>query len=389
MRLNITHPLPVDTFKSLAGVQKPNSVSLYLPMFKKGKEQNQEMGPATLKTQINELEKILSLNGLKNQMIADYLAPIKALVADRELWRNPSDGLAIFLNEQSGLQYYQLPISFEKTTYVGDHFYLLPLFQLYQVNGQYCILELSQDHVKLYQADRYGLQDLFIEMHAPEQLEEAVGYDYKQKSLQFRTGQAGFAQGAFHGHGEGKDDEKKELIKFFKEIDKAVTKTLDGNKAPLLIAGVSRWHSLYEEVNTYSKLYKEPLVGDPEFKNKGMLHKESWKLIRPYFEETLRNKTAGFKDQEHLEITSHQISDILPAAENGRVDTLFIKKGADLFGTYGPKKCLILDSEKTTKNKSLVNKAALDTFQKGGYVYVLEQEDMPFSRRAVNALFRY
>ncbi|MBT8312024.1 MAG: hypothetical protein KJN91_04180, partial [Eudoraea sp.] len=57
--------------------------------------------------------------------------------------------------------------------------------------------------------DRYGLQDLFIEMHAPEQLEEAVGYDYKQKSLQFRTGQAGFAQGAFHGHGEGKDDEKK------------------------------------------------------------------------------------------------------------------------------------------------------------------------------------
>ncbi|MBT8312025.1 MAG: hypothetical protein KJN91_04185 [Eudoraea sp.] len=182
---------------------------------------------------------------------------------------------------------------------------------------------------------------------------------------------------------------KKELLKFFKEIDKAVNKTLDANKAPLLIAGVSRWHSLYEEVNTYSKLYKEPLVGDPEFKNKGQLHKESWKLIRPYFEETLRNKIAGFKDQEHLEITSHQISDILPATENGRVDTLFIKKGADLFGTYGPKKCLILDSEKTTKNKSLLNKAALDTFQKGGHVYVLEQEDMPFPRRAVNALFRY
>ncbi len=201
MRLNNTHPLPVDTFKILAGVRKPNSISLYLPMFKKGKEQNQEMGPATLKTQIHEVAKTLSLNGLSNQQISAYLAPLKSLVDDRELWRNPSDGLVIFMDQDSGLQYFQLPVSFEVTTYVSDHFYLLPLLQLYQVNGQYYVLELSQDHVKLYEADRYGIQDLFIEMHAPEQLEEAVGFDYRQKTLQFRTGQAGFSQGAFHGHG--------------------------------------------------------------------------------------------------------------------------------------------------------------------------------------------
>ena len=381
--------MPVDTFKSLAGLQKPNSISLYLPMFKKGKEQNQEMGPATLKTQIHEVGKTLDQKGLSDQEISEFLAPVKALVENRELWRNPSDGLAIFIDKDTGLQYFQLPISFEITTYVGDHFYLLPLLQLYQVNGHYYILELSQDHVKLYQADRYGIQDLFIETHTPEQLEEAVGFDHQQKTLQFRTGQAAFSQGTFHGHGEGKDDEKKELLKFFKEIDKGVKETLDANKAPLIIAGVSRWHSLYQEVNTYSNLHEDPLIGDPEFKNKGQLHEESWKLIRPYFEQTLRSKITAYKDQQHLETTSHQISDILPAAENGRVDTLFVRKGADLFGTYGPKKCLILDSEKTTKNISLLNMAALNTYLKGGNVYTLKEKDMPYTRRPVNALFRY
>ena len=388
MRTNLKHPLPLDVFKSLAGIRYPHSITLYLPMFKKGKEQNLEMGPATLKTQIHQLEKTLNQHGLSDQKIADYLAPLKGLVADRELWRNPSDGLVVFLNEEKGLEYYQLPIPFDALSYVGDHFYMLPLLSLYDINGQYYILELSRDHVKLYMADRFGMQDLFVETHAPELMEEAVGYDYEQKTLQFRTGQAGY-QGTYHGHGEGKDDEKKELVKFFKEIDKGVNTTVETNTAPLLIAGVARWHSLYQEVSSYPNLYKKPLIGDPEFKNKGQLHRESWKLIAPYFRKVQKECITKYRDQVHLESTSHQISDIVPAAENGRVASLFIRKGADVFGTFGSKKCLILDAEKTPGNMSILNKVALDTFMQGGQVYLLEEETMPYPKRPINALFRY
>ena len=260
---------------------------------------------------------------------------------------------------------------------------------MYHQNGEYFILGLSRDYVKLYKADRYGLSDLHLETSAPEQLEEVVGYDYEQKALQFRSGQAGYAQGSFHGHGEGKDDEKLELIKFFKEIDKGVRELLGNSKAPLIVAGVARWHSLYKEVNSYPNLYDQALLGDPEFKDINALHQESWGLIAPCFAATLTAKTKAYLNQEHLPTTSNQLSDIVPAAENGRVDTLFIEKGKDQYGTYTKNKCLILDSEKTPKNISLFNKVALDTFLRGGKVYTLDKEHMPHSRRAINALFRF
>ena len=389
MRSKITTPLALNTFKKLSETHNPNCISIYLPMFKKGKEQNQEMGPAILKAQIHELEKALEQSGLNNMEITDYLQPLHDLVQDRELWRNPNDGLAIFLERESGLQYYLLPLPFEPKNYLSDHFYMLPLFPLYHQNGEYFILGLSRDFVKLYKADRYGLSDLNLEMHAPKELEEAVGYDYRQKTLQFRSGQAGYAQGSYHGHGEGKDDEKLELIKFFKEIDKGVSELIGDSNAPLLVAGVARWHSLYREVNSYPNLYEEALLGDPEFKDIDALHQESWGLIAPNFTTTLTAKTKAYLNQAHLPTTSNQLSDIVPAAENGRVDTMFIEKGKDQYGTYTKNQCLILDSEKTTKNISLFNKTALDTFLKGGKVYTLDKEHMPYPRRAVNALFRF
>ena len=101
MRSNNTKPLPLETFKKLSETHKPYCISIYLPMYKKGKEQNQEMGPATLKSHIHKLEKTLDINGLKEQEIKDYLNPLYSLVEDRELWRNPSDGLAIFLEKRN------------------------------------------------------------------------------------------------------------------------------------------------------------------------------------------------------------------------------------------------------------------------------------------------
>ncbi|MDX1315596.1 MAG: hypothetical protein R3356_08845, partial [Eudoraea sp.] len=369
--------------------RKPYCISIYLPMFKKGMEQNLEMGPATLKTQIHELEKSLGVYGLKDPEVSAYLKPLYSLAEDRELWRNPNEGLAIFLERASGLQYYLLPVSFEPMNYISDHFYMLPLFPLYQQNGEYFILGLSRDYIKLYKADRYNFRDLNLETHAPEQLEEVVGYDYEQKTLQFRTGQAGYARGSFHGHGEGKDDEKLELIKFFKEIDKGVRELLGDSTAPLVVASVARWHSLYKEVNSYPNLFEEALWGDPEFKDINALHQEAWELIAPYFKANLDAKMEAYRNQEHLPITSNQLSDIVPAAANGRVDTLFIEKGKEQYGSYSEKGCLILDSEKIAKNISLFNKVALDTFLKGGKVYILKKEHMPYPGRPLNALFRY
>lgn len=352
-------------------------------------EQNMELGPATLKQCINDAERQLKAYGITAKEISTYLNPVKELVSKRELWRNPSEGLAIFVDEKSGLQWYELPIPFDKQVYVSDHYYLLPLLALYNNNGLYYVLELSKDHIKLYQGDRYSFKDLYVEEFAPEQLEEAVGFDYQQKTLQFRTGHALHSQGSFHGHGEGKDDKKLEVIKFFKEIDQGVNKVLTNKKAPLVIAGVSKWYPLYKEVNTYPKLFENHLKGDPEFRNKKELHRQSWEMVKAYFSTPLHDKIKAFKNQAHTEKCSHQISDIVPAAKNGRIDTLFVEKKSEVYGTYTEKNCLILDAQKDQNNISILNRIGLQTYLQGGSVYLLDKAQMPYPNRPVNALYRY
>ncbi len=382
------HPLPKETFDVLADTHGLHCVSMYIPMDKTGKEQNLHLAQANLKTCIKEAHLALAKYQVPEDEIKKYLKPITKLVNNIELWRNPADGLAIFLGTR-GLSYYKLPIAFTNQTYVGDHFYLKPLLSLYHSDGVYYILELSQDYVKLYEASRYAFKDLFVEDFAPDQLEKSVGFDYKPKMLQFRSGHAVHG-GSFHGHGEGKDDTLKELKTFFRAIDKGVKKAITNQNAPLVLACVDSLYPVYKEVNSHSNLYHKNISGDPEFKNKTILHEQSWKVIQEYFEKAKKEKISRFTELYNTPKTAYEVSEIIPAVLQGKVDTLFVQKGVDLYGRYDKENLsLTVDDKSSIGNSSLINLAAVQTFIKGGEIYFLGSDEMPIKDRPLNALFRY
>lgn len=155
MSVAINHPLPKSIFENLANTHGLHCVSIYLQMHKDGKEQNAHIAQATLKQCLKKVNTDLERHEMDSQEIKNYLKPIEALLNDIELWRNPSDGLAIFL-DKNGMNYYKLPISFEIKANVSDHFYLKPLLPLYNEDDDYYLLELSQDYVKLYEANKFG-----------------------------------------------------------------------------------------------------------------------------------------------------------------------------------------------------------------------------------------
>lgn len=383
------HPLPKKAFEALANNHDLHCVSIYLPMHKAGKEQNLHLAQANLKSCIKEVHKILVKHQIHEDEINNYLKPIEELVAKIDLWRNPSDGLAIFLDKK-GLNYHLFPIPFETQTYVADHFYLKPLLPIYHGDGVYYLLELSEDYVRLYEASKFGFKDLHIEDFAPDELEKAVGFDFRPKMLQFRSGQATHGAGSFHGYGEGKDDEKKELATFFRAIDQGIKRVIKDQKAPLILACDEPLFPLYKEVSSYPNLYDKNIGGDPEFKNKGKLHQRSLELVQDYFGKTKKAKLAQYTELYHTPRTSYDISDIVPAAINGKIDTLFVKKGADLFGVFNKgNENIMLDDKKEIHNASLTNLAALHTFLQGGKVYLLEPQEMPIVEQSMNALFRY
>ncbi len=396
MSVATTHPLSKEIFENLANFQGSHCVSIYLPMHKDGKEQNERLSQGFLKQCLREAETKLEKYEMEPPEIKNYLKPAEALLADIELWRNPSDGLAIFLGKD-GMNYYRLPLAFEKETYVNNHFFLKPLLPLYESNDDYYLLVLSQDYVKLYGGNKFGLADTYIEDFAPDQLEKAVGFDFKPKMLEFRTGQnvqnkTAFKESnaLFHGHGSGKDDVKPELFRFFREIDNTINEKIINKKTPLIVACDKSLFSFYKEANTYLSLLDICVHGDPEFKTVTELHQESQKLIQPYFEKTKEDKILQFNNLNHTPKASFQISEIVPAAVQGKIDALFVRKGADEFGVFDEKEYkLVLDDKKEKDNISLTNLCAVQTFLQGGKVYLMDEEEMPVKGHIMNALFRY
>jgi hypothetical protein len=389
MSVAIKHPLPKPIFEKLANTHGLHCVSIYLPMHKDGKEQNLRLAQATLKQCIRKVSADLERHEMDPQEIKNYLKPVKALLTDIELWRNPSDGLALFL-DKNGINYYTLPISFDIKTTVSDHFYLMPLLPLYHEDDEYYLLELSQDYVKLYEANKYGYQDIYIEDFAPAQLEEAVGFDFRQNMLQFRGGQSFQGTETYQGKGEGKDDLKKELFTFFRAIDKGINKVIENKKAPLVVACADPLFGFYKEANTYPTLLENHIAGDSEFKNKTKLHQESWELVHPYFEKLKESKLLQYKELYHTPKTSYQISEIVPAAVNGKIDTLFVENGADEFGVFDQHtNRLMFRKETELNNASLADLSAVNTFLQGGKVFFLAPDEMPDQGQTMNALLRY
>lgn len=383
------HPFPRPAFENLAKHRADFCISIYLPMDLQGREQNKHLAQAKLKQCLKDVQTELSEKNVTAEAITGLLRPVESLLSNVELWRNPSEGLAIFLSPEMDMQYHLLPLEFEQQAYADRHFHLIPILPLFHTDGRYYLLELSQDYISLYEASRNEFRKLHLEQEAPGQLEDAVGYDFEEKQLQFRSGQ-GSQAGMFHGHGAGKDDELKELITFLRMVDKSVTSKITDKTAPLMLSCVDELVPLYNQVNTYPLLYENHVSGDPEFKKDDQRHRESWEAIAPYFTKTREEKSTAFREMFHTQKVAVALEDIVPAAINGKVDTLFVAKGPAIYGSFDEKNNTIgVDKEKSHGNTSLTELAAVNTFLQGGRVYFLPAEEMPDKETPINALLRY
>ncbi|MEJ2596123.1 MAG: hypothetical protein P8100_13600, partial [bacterium] len=86
---------------------------------------------------------------------------------------------------------------------------------------------------------------------------------------------------------------------------------------------------------------------------------------------------------------SIDLNDVMPAAANGQVKALFLRKDTDRYGYYDKiNSTLIISGGKRSGDASLHNTAAIETWRHGGQVYLLEAEEMPVPGTFVNAVLR-
>lgn len=366
-----------------------NCISLFIHTFRAGEDVDRRGAPLRLKNLLKQVENELHDKKLNKNEIDELLEPARQLVDEVHFWRNQSDGLAIFLH-QGNMKYYTIPVHFGEYAYIADHFYILPVIPLFNDDGKFFILALSLQHVRLYECSRHAVAEIETKDFVPGKLEDAVGYDYEDKSLQYRSGQGGEAGAIFHGQGAGKDDKKQETQKFLRAVDDGIMKIMHKEQAPLILACTDRYYPAFKEVTDYKNLYPENISGNPEKEDPILLHEKAWMLVEGYFKQERKEKTEKIRQLEDDFRASAKLSEIVPASVDGRIDTLFIKKGLDRFGLYDPEKRIVIEKEQTKlRHVSLFNMAAVNTLQNNGRVYLSENDEMPLKFTEINALMRY
>lgn len=381
--------LTKQDIEQLSGIHSAFCISVFIPTHRAGKEVIEKLDTIALKNQLKIVKTKLSREELSSKEIDDLVSPIQELIDDTGFWRRQSDGLALFLSKDF-FKKYTLPVYFEAFNYVANSFYLKPLMPMFVGDGSFYLLTLELEDVKLYEMTRHSITDVIISDLIPGGLEESVGADFEEKSLQFRTQQEGYGTAIFHGHAGADRKRKNEILRHFRAIDKGLMTLLKDEKLPLLIATQDYLFSIYEEVNTYGNFLKHHITNSPLETDKYVLHDMAWEIMALVFDEERKEKIERFKQHEGTGRTSSDIQHIVPDAFHGKIDTLFIENRADVFGIYDTRTNRVSLRENLDNiSVSLLNLAAIKTFLQNGKVYLLEKADMPNPYSKINALYRY
>ena len=364
-------------------------ISIYMPTFRAGVETQQN--PIRLKNLLRSVQETLEESGMESTDAAELMTPVRELVDDQAFWQTASDGLAIFRSPEV-FRIYRLPAALDEFVLVNERFHLKPLFTLLAEDQPFYVLAISLKNIRLIEATRHHAEELEIP-GVPHSLTEALG-DLTRRYSQFQVGTSSKTVARspiFHGHGTGEDNLKAEIVQFFNLADKALLRYMDRD-VPVVLAGVEYLLPRYKETTEHPKVLDEGLTGNAEGLSPEELRDMAWEIVEPVLTADRRRAAERYGDLLGTGRASSRYEEILPAAHDGRIDTLFVARGVRLWGSYDPKKREVRlqeDQDRAQKGgEDLLDHAAVQTFLNGGKVFAVPQQEVP-DGQAMAAVFRY
>jgi hypothetical protein len=395
--------LPRNEIESLLRTSGGPCVSIFLPTFRAGGERQQN--PIRLKNVMREVAGRLEGDwGMRSPDADNLLEPIKRLVDDNSFWLHQQDGLILF-RSPAVFKSFQVPMRLNELAVVEKRFHLKPLLPLLSGDGDghFYILSLSRKNIRLLSGSRFRIDEVDLESKGiPNSFTEALG-DLERRPSQFQGTSSKtphrFSMGkkgapTFAGHGTAEDDLGAELRNFFERFDDALARIDIDRKAPVVLAGVEYLLPIYRDVaTTFQNICEDALTGNMEGEKPEDLHAAAWEIVEPLFLEDRRRSAERFGDLKGSGRVSTDLAAILPAAHEGRVDTLFVARGVRVWGSYdaGKRKMKPQSAPKISPrngNEDLLDLAAVQAYLNGGKVFVVDPQEVPDGKQAA-AIFRY
>lgn len=384
--------LSVDELKALVEQSQGPCVSIYMPTHVAGPETRQNS--IRFKNLIKQAEAQLQEYGATHDEALRLLQP--ALELDTEdFWQHQDIGFALFVADNF-LHYYRVPLNFDELVVTTDRPHLKPLMPLLTGDGNFYILTLSQQQIRLFEATRYSIHEVELE-GVPQSLTSALQYDETAKEGQHRISgsRGGGLTGQNHpgsAHGQGspdRDQHQKDILQFFHLVNDGLQPYLNGQRAPLILVGVEYLLPLYREANSYPFVLDEGITENADILKADELHQQALPIVEPFFAQAQQSAVEHFRELTGTGKTSIDPKEAIPAAFYGRVEQLFVAVGIQQWGVFDPQANeLLMHADAEPGDEDLLNAAAIQTLLNGGTVYAVPPEEVP-DTAPLAAVFRY
>jgi hypothetical protein len=381
-----------ETLDGLARHDSWPAISIYLPVHRAGADTQQD--PIRLKNLLAAAGDALVSGGMRSPDAEEWLREAWLMQSDPAFWRDGFDGLALFIGDgvfEAIRTTRQLPERFR----VGNRFLLRPLMSALAPDLRFYVLALSKKRVRLLEGTAEEVHEV-DPAGIPQGLADALKYDDYERQVQFHSGTSGGAAGRgrraamFHGHGGGGETEKDDLLRYFRLVDAGVKELLPPD-VPLVLAGVDYLLPIYREANTHARLLPETVTGNPDEQPARDIHAEALALLEPYLSASIRRAIDAYTEGRGAGISSTDLRLIVPAALEGRIETLIVSDSDTAWGSYDSSSdSMTLRSEPHNGDIDLLDHAAAATLLHGGAVHVLPAEAVRETTGAdAAAVFRY
>lgn len=377
-------PLTLALVHGLAALPPAVTVSLYLPTHRPTTERQQDH--IRIKNLLHQARiRIIQVDG---EVRADeIIAPIDRLAANPSFWMHPSDGVVLFCRKGS-IRLLRTSTPMPELALVSEHCHIKPLMPLLQDESRFHLLAISSLGVQLYQGTRISLNSIDLP-GAPTAIDHGLPHPLPEH-LAGALATNGHGTAAMHDSGPAVVSQARErTLAYFRRVDACVCALLQGEHAPLVLAGVADLLPLYAGVNHYAHLESTRIPSAAESPVSDSLYDQAWSIIGPLVTKPHETAFARYAQVAGSDHASTDLPTIVRAGIQGRIDHLFIASDRERWGTYDRLNDKVREHQpRWPEDDDLLNVAIIAALAHRSAVHVAPQALMP-NNAEISAIFRY
>lgn len=301
------------------------------------------------------------------------LEPLRELAGNERFWEHTLDGLAV-LRAPDYYKVYKLQRPMPALSIVADSFHTKPLLRIAQSADRFHVLAVTRDRARLFQGDRYALDEVATDPGFPRTIEEALGEPDRDP----------------HEYTQGSDEIDQATQRYFRAVDKAIADRYSKPFGmPLVLAALPMNQTAFRAVSHNNALLEQGIAINPEALNADELRTRAWELIEPRYLARLAGFVDDYQAGKVRGLASDDLAEIVMAVIGGRVRVLLVENDRIIPGRIDRDNGAIIRGDLgDAHTDDLLDDLCEFTLRMSGEVVIVPPQRMPTTTGAA-AVYRF